>query len=690
MLKRTFLIWTAACAFGADVMTFHNDNARTGQNLNETILTTANVNAGAFGKLFVISVDGRVDTQPLYVFGLTFSNRGTHNALYVATEHGTVYAFDADNGGLLWSVSTLAAGEAPSDDRGCSQVSPEIGVTSTPVISRNNGPNGTLYLVAMSKTGAGVYHQRLHALDLTTGAEQFGGPVEVQATFPGTGDNSSGGQVIFDPKQYKERAALLLYNGSIYTSWASHCDIRPYTGWLISYSANTLAKINTFNFTPNGAMGAVWMAGGGPAVDDAGNIYFLAANGTFDSTVNAQGFPAQGNYGNAFMKLSTANNIMAVADFFAMSNVASENNSDQDLGSGGELLLPDMLDANNATRHLAVGAGTDRHIYLVDRDNMGKFNSMTNAIYQDLVSGLSGGEFAVPAYFNGRLFYGGSGDLIRGFQFANARLPASATWTTPNTFPYPGATPSISANGTANGIVWAVANTNPAVLYAFDAGDLHLLYNSTQAQNGRDNFGAGNKYITPTVVNGKVYVGTTNGVGVFGILPTQQPPVITSPTAATGTVGTAFNYQITATNNPSSFSATGLPANLSVNTSTGLISGTPATEGNFSVTLGAANSSGTGNATLSLTINPSTPVPMITSSGTLSGVRREPVNYQISATNNPTSYSAAGLPRGLTLNASTGLISGSVSNAGTTTATIMAINVAGTGSKQLVIAITKR
>jgi hypothetical protein len=542
----------------------------------------------------------------------------------------------------------------------------------------------------MSKTGAGVYHQRLHALDLTTGPEQFGGPVEVQATFPGTGDYSSGGQVIFDPKQYKERAALLLYNGVIYTSWASHCDIRPYTGWLIGYSANTLVKVSTFNFTPNGAMGAVWMAGGGPAVDDAGYIYFLAANGTFDSTINAQAFPAQGNYGNAFMKLSSANNTMAVADFFAMSNVASEDNSDRDLGSGGELLLPDMLDANNVTRHLAVGAGKDRHIYLVDRDNMGKFNSMTNAIYQDLVSGLSGGEFAVPAYFNGRLFYGGSGDLIRGFQFANARLPTSATWTTTNTFPYPGATPSISANGTANGIVWAVANTNPAVLYAFDAGDLHLLYNSNQAQNSRDNFGAGNKYITATVVNGKVYVGTTNGVGVFGILATQQQPVITSPIAATGTVGATFNYQITATNNPTSFSATGLPASLSADTSSGLISGTPATAGNFSVTLGAANSSGTGNATLSLTINPSAAVPVITSQGTLSGIRRDPVDYQITATNNPTSYSATGLPRGLTLNTGTGLISGSVSNAGTTTATIMATNAAGAGSRQLVITITKR
>ena len=598
MLKRLFLGLAALSLFAADVTTYHNDNARTGQNLSETILTPSNVNSTTFGKLFVIPADGKVDAQPLYVSAVNFSS-GTHNALYVATEHGSVYAIDADNGTQLWKVSMLKTGEVPSDDRSCGQVTPEIGVTSTPVISRSNGPNGTIYVVAMSKDGSGNYHQRLHALDLTTGAEQFGGPVDVQATYP-----KIGGSVTFDPKQYKDRAGLLLLNGVIYTSWASHCDHTPYTGWLISYSAATLAQVSVYNFTPNGALGAVWMAGAGPAVDPAGNIYFLAANGTFDTTLNAQGFPNSGDFGNAFMKLSTAGNVMSTADFFAMSNVASENAGDTDLGSGGALVLPDMTDSKGVTRHLAVGAGKDQHIYLVDRDNMGKFNSQTNAIYQDIPTALGGSEYAMPAFFNNRLFYGSVNDAIRGYQFSSALLVTPPTWTTPNTFPYPGTTPSISANGLTNGIVWAAANTSPAILYAYDAADLHQLYNSNQAAGGRDQFGSGNKFITPTVVNGKVYVGTTNGVGVFGILPTQppQPPVITSPGTASGKLHKNFSYQITATNNPTSYSASGLPAGLSVNTSTGRISGTPKNTGTTTATIRATNSAGTGSAQLVITV----------------------------------------------------------------------------------------
>jgi outer membrane protein assembly factor BamB len=204
MLKRllpVLLLWTVS-AFAVDVTTYHNDNARTGQNLNETILTASNVGAATLGKLFVIPVDGKVDAEPLYVSALTFPTRGTHNALYVATEHGSVYAFDADTGAQLWKVSLLKSGETPSDDRGCGQVTPEIGITSTPVISRSNGANGAIYVVAMSKDASSNYFQRLHALDLTTGAELFAGPRDVQAAFPGTGDNTNGTQVIFDPKQY--------------------------------------------------------------------------------------------------------------------------------------------------------------------------------------------------------------------------------------------------------------------------------------------------------------------------------------------------------------------------------------------------------------------------------------------------------------------------------------------------------
>jgi outer membrane protein assembly factor BamB len=364
MLKRLLpfiALLVTASAFAVDVTTYHNDNARTGQNLSETILTPANVNVTGFGKLFVLSVDGKVDAEPLYLAAVTFPGQGTHNALYVVTEHDSVYAFDADTGAQLWKVSMLKAGETPSDSRGCSQVTPEIGITSTPVISRSNG---TIYLVAMSKDTSSAYFHRLHALDLTTGAEKSGGPIDIQAVFPGTGDSSNGTNVVFDPKQYEERAALLLLNGVVYTSWTSHCDIGLYTGWVIGYSATTLARTSVFNFTPNGHMGSVWMAGSGPAADPNGNIYFLASNGTFDTTLDANGFPNRGNFGNAFIKLSTINNSLAAADYFNMFNTVSESNADLDLGSGGALVLPDMTDASGTTRHLAVGAGKDQHIYL--------------------------------------------------------------------------------------------------------------------------------------------------------------------------------------------------------------------------------------------------------------------------------------------------------------------------------------
>ena len=500
------------------VLTYHNDNARSGQNLNETILTTSTVNQSSFGKLFVVSADGRVDAQPLYLPNLSISGK-LQNLLFVATEHGSVYAFNADVGTQIWQVSTLLSGETPSDDHGCSQITPEIGVTSTPVIDPKSGPHGTIYVVAMSLDGSGNYHQRLHALDVTTGAEEFGGPKEIQASYPGTGDNSSNGQVIFDPGQQVDRPGLLLLNGVIYTSWGSHCDGRPYTGWIISYNESTLAQVSVLNVTPNGNEGAFWMSGAGPAADSNGNIYALDANGSFDGTLNAQGFPNQGDFGNAFLKISTTNNQLAVADYFEMSNQASENSTDTDLGSGGALLLPDFNDASGNTRHLAVGAGKDSNIYVVDRDSMGKFNASTDNIYQEIDGILSGGMWSMPAYFNNTVYFGSVGNNIQSFSISNALLGTSPSSQTNTQFEYPGATPSISANGTSSAILWAAENSDPAVLHAYDATNLtNELYNSNQASNGRDQFGTGNKFIVPTVVNGKVYVGTTNGVGVFGLL----------------------------------------------------------------------------------------------------------------------------------------------------------------------------
>jgi len=504
-------------AAGVDVLTYHNDNARTGQNLNETILTLTNVNSTTFGKLAFFSTDGKVDAQPLYLSSLNIAS-GTHNVLYVASEHATLYAFDADSGTVLWHVSLLGNGETPSDDRGCSQITPEIGITSTPVIDRTAGTNGTIYTVAMSKNAAGTYFQRLHALDLTTGAELLGGPTTVQASYPGTGDNSTGGNVIFDAKQYAERAGLLLLNHVLYLTWTSHCDARPYTGWIIAYNAATLAQSSVLNVTPNGNEGSIWMAGTAPAADSAGNIFFLDANGTFDTTLTSSGFPAQGDFGNTFLKLSTSGGLK-VADYFATFDTEQKSNADVDLGSGGALLLPDLVDGSGQTQHLAVGAGKDTNMYIVDRDNLGKFNSATNNIYQELDGALPGGVWGMPAYFNDTVFYGSVGSTLKAFSITSARLSTAPTSESSVSFPYPGTTPSVSANGKNNGIVWAHENSDPAVLHAYNATDLtQELYNSNQAGT-RDQFGAGNKFITPMIAHGKVYVGTTNGVAVFGVLP---------------------------------------------------------------------------------------------------------------------------------------------------------------------------
>jgi len=502
---------------GNDVTTFHNDNARTGQNLMETMLTPANVNSQTFGLLRNLPVDGKVDAEPLYLSQLSVAG-GIYDVVFIATEHDSVYAFDSDTGTQLWKVSMLGSGETTSDSRGCGQVSPEIGVTSTPVIDRKAGPHGTIYVVAMSKKGA-TYFQRLHALDVTTGAELLGGPVTIQASYPGTGANSSNGQVVFDPKQYKERSGLLLLGGVIYTSWTSHCDINPYTAWIMGYDASNLSQSSVLNLTPNGNEGSIWQSGGGPAADAQGNVYVLVANGTFDTMLDGNGFPSNDDYGNGFVKISTSGGDLQVADYFDMSNTVSESGADVDLGSGGPMLLPDLGDGAGNTLQLAVGAGKDGNIYVVDRTNMGKFMATSNHVYQQLSGALPNGVWGVPAYFNGTVYYCDVNGTLKSFPISNGKLSATPAHTAAS-FTYPGVLPSVSANGSSNGIVWAIENTGTAVLHAFAASDLtHELYNSNQAANGRDHFGAGNKFITAMISDGKVFAATTNGVAVFGLLP---------------------------------------------------------------------------------------------------------------------------------------------------------------------------
>ncbi|MGE5624885.1 MAG: PQQ-binding-like beta-propeller repeat protein [Bacillota bacterium] len=499
------------------VLTYHNDNARDGLNANETVLTPANVNASGFGKIGFYSVDGKVDAQPLFLPSQEILGE-EHNVLYVATEHDSLYALDADTGTVLWHDSLLGSGETPSDDRGCDQVTPEIGITATPVIDPKAGSEGVIYAVAMSKDGAGHYFQRLHAIDVLTGDELAGSPVAISAQYPGNGDGSSGTFVKFVPAQYKERAGLLLDHGFLYLAWASHCDFRPYTGWVMAYDQNTLAQVSVLDITPNGEGASIWQSGAGMAADSDGNIYFLAANGSFDTALDSKGFPSQGDYGNAFMKLSAVNGQLAVADYFTMAGTVAESAADEDLGSGGALVLPDQADASGAVKRLVVGAGKDQTLYVPDRDNMGKWHPSTDKIWQEIPGGLAGAEFGMPAYFNGVVYYGAVDDVLRAFHLGSAKLSGSPVSASTHSFAYPGATPSISADGSMNGIVWVAENGSVAGLYAYDASDLSReLYDSNQS-GSRDHFGAGNKFITPTVVNGKVYVGTQTGIAVFGLL----------------------------------------------------------------------------------------------------------------------------------------------------------------------------
>jgi hypothetical protein len=527
----TLTVKSGSAQSAVRILTYHDDTLRTGLNPNETILTKSNVNSATFGQIGRLSVVDLVDAEPLYVPNLTI-NGAVHNVVFVVTEGDLAYAFDADTPGpALWQTSVIPSTETPSDDRGCSEVEPEIGITSTPVVDLTAGPNGTLFAVAMSKDPSGNYHDRLYALDLTTGGDRIT-PQEIQATFPGMGTGSSGGMQTFIPGSYEERSALLLSNGVIYTTWTSHCERANYTSWVISYSESTLQQVSVLNLTANGSRqdgeeGGIWSAGSGPATDASGSIYLLVGNGTFDVTLDGNGFPTGRDFGNSFMKLSASGGSLTVADYFAMDDqngedAESESSDNIDLGSGGVMVLPDLEDSQGIVRHLAVGAGKDSNMYIVNRDNMGKFTSLDTNIYQELDGALLGGIWSAPAYFNKTVYYGPAGNHLVAFPIAHAQLAVSPSSLSSGTFGYPGTTPSISANGTENGIVWALENGSATgTLHAYDAGNLATeLYNSNQAQGGRDQFptNSADKFVTPMIANGKVYVGTPGAVIVFGLL----------------------------------------------------------------------------------------------------------------------------------------------------------------------------
>lgn len=497
----------------ANVLTHHQDNQRTGADVNETVLTPANVNSTQFGRMFSYPVVGRVYAQPLYVQNLAIPGQGTHDVVFAATEHDIVYAFDADSnagasGGLLWRTSFLnaAAGVTtiPTGDAISSGISPEIGITGTPVI---DAATNTLYVVAATKESVGptyVYRQRLHALDITTGAEKFGGPVIIQASVPGTASDAVNGTVSFNPLKEAQRPALLLNHGMVYISWASHFDHAPYHGWVMAYDAATLRQLAVFNDTPNGAEGGIWMSGGGPSADAAGNVYVTTGNGTFDTST------PRADWGDSFLKLSPSAGVLPVSDFFTPFNQATLSSIDQDLGSSALLLLPDQPGAHP---HEAIGGGKNGVLYVVDRDAMGQYNATSNDDVQEI--NLGKGIYSTPAYWNGTVYVHASGDDLRAYHLTNGLLTPAATGTL--LFGFPGASPVISANGSSNGVVWELSLGSPEALYAFDATTLRLLYNSNQAGT-RDQLDAGAEFPVPTVANGHVYVGTSTQLVVFGLL----------------------------------------------------------------------------------------------------------------------------------------------------------------------------
>ena len=581
------MLISAGLTAGAQVSvpTYHNDNLRSGLNTNEAILSPTNVNSTAFGKLFTYAVDGYVYTQPLYVPNLNIQGQGTHNVFFIATEHNTVYAFDADSagtgGGLLWktnlgaSAVTTIPGVYTNKNFGTRynngsylDVQPEVGVTGTPVIDLNNG---TLYVDAFTgEISGGVtnYFHRLHALNITNGTEQPYSPVAVTASVPGIGLDSVGGTVSFNAKQEIQRCALTLAGGVVYLCYAGYADTNPYHGWVIGFNATNLVQLTNyiFNVTPNSLTadfddnageGGVWASGGGLSVDNQTNLYFETGNGAFNVT------DGSGNteYGDSFIKLSTTNGL-AVADYFTPYNQNTLQALDQDLGSGGLLLLPDQ--PGGVTNEL-VGAGKQGVIYLLNRD---KFTTSkhyggsdsTDYVRQSL-SGKIKGSFDTPVCFNNRLYYAGNGDYLKSFPLTGGLIGAgSVVSNLARTFSFPGATPSLSAKGTNNGIIWALQMGVSQVLVACNASNLAEIYTSAQAAANRDKLANGTKFAVPTVADGPVFVGSSNVVSVFGLLggtfsfssPTYRVAeantnVIITVNRIGGTNGTAqVNYNIAA------------------------------------------------------------------------------------------------------------------------------------------------
>ena len=556
---------TVAVTDLAGVFTYHNDKARTGLNSREFALTAATVTTATFGKLFSCPVDGAIYAQPLWVRGLSIAG-GSHNVIFVATQHDSLYAFDADTSPCktYWHVHLLdtlhgaTAGEKPvvwndvgNTGFGCfGDIYPEVGVTGTPVI---DPVTNTIYVVSASEIPGPdsgrcafppyPFFHRLHALDLVTGSERPNAPVTIAASSPG-----GGGIVTFSSQYHHNRSGLALSNKTVYVAFAAHEDQGPYHGWLLGYNTADLTQPpSIFNTTPNGDSGGIWAGGGAPAIDNGGDVYVTTGNGLFD----ALPLPSFNDYGDSILRIHpfqgiTHNGVnLSVAGYFTPDDQSFLASVDGDLGAGAAVLLPDQ-NSGVGPRHLLAQTGKEGIVYLVDRDNMGQFNSSNNDQIVQSFPGPQFGLWGAPAWWQNNLYFGGQGDSIRQFSFepATELFNPAVTSQSAQAFGYPGTTPSVSSRGASHGLVWAIdvslygyaspnaGNTfcsvvpvpaacrGPAILHAYDASNLALEYwNSSMAANNRDRAGNAVKFVPPTVANGKVYVGTRTGVDVYGFLP---------------------------------------------------------------------------------------------------------------------------------------------------------------------------
>jgi len=523
----------ASTGQSTSVLTYQYSNSRTGANLTETTLNPSNVNVSTFGKLYSFPVDSLIYGQPLYVPNLQIAG-GTHNVVFVITENNSIYAFDADHkvSPPLWhthvGIPVPCSANQPVPGSQCNSVylTSVIGITSTPVIDLTQGTYGAIYVeVRTDPKNAGSYYHSLHKYDLSTGKDMPGSPVVIKGSVPGTGRDNVHGVITFNTRSENDRGALLLANGIVYVPFASINDAPIFHGWIFGYDATTMKRRYVFNTTPNnstnhggdGEQGGIW---NGTITADANNILFsTTGNGTWDNTV--------GDWGNSYLKLIPGASNLTVTDYFTPEALAFDTH-DTDLGTNAAILLPDQT---GAYPHVMVGGDKNGTVYVVNRDNLGQYHSSGDQILQELHDAVgvhvsNAGDcnnthndcnYGTAAYWNGNVYFSGVNDNVKAFAIANGQLSGPMS-KSPSTYGFPGATPTVSANGTTNGIVWVIQPIK-SILHAYDATNLaNELYNSTQASGGRDSLGSNTKFAPPTVVNGKVFIGTKSAVVVYGLL----------------------------------------------------------------------------------------------------------------------------------------------------------------------------